>query len=332
METFEELNINFQIIYLDNKMAKILVTGASGFFGRHTMPILVQKYGSENVKGLSSKDYDLTDPIQVKKMFDECRPEILIHLAAYVGGIGANKSLPADFFYINNLLTSLAFDYAAKNKITKMIYPIGGCCYPHTAPSPISEQQMWNGYPQEESAGYAMAKKVGVVASLSYRQQYNLNSVITVPGNMYGEYDNFSLTDSHVVPATIRKFFEAKENKKDKVLIWGSGKPQRDFVYVGDVAATFPFFIEKYDSPDPVNISSGTTMSIRELAETVKELIGYEGEIVWDTSKPDGQMVKIFDVARMKQLGLSCPTTLRQGLKKTIDWFVKNYNNGNVRL
>jgi len=296
------------------------------------MPVLIQKYGSENVVGLSSKNYDLTDPIQVKKMFEDLKPDVLIHLAAYVGGIGANNKLPADFFYVNNLLTSLAFDYAAKTKTAKLIYPIGGCCYPGTSSSPISEKEMWNGYPQKESAGYAMAKKVGVVASLAYKEQYGLNSVITVPGNMYGEYDNFSLTDSHVIPATIRRFFEAKENKLPKVTMWGSGKPQRDFVYVGDVASTFPFFIENYDSNEPVNISSGTTTSIRELAETVKELVGYEGEVQWDTSKPDGQMIKIFDTQRMQELGLSCPTSLRNGLKKTIDWFMKNYHSGNVRL
>lgn len=313
-------------------MTKIVVTGSTGFLGRHTMPVLVSKYGKENVIGLSRKDYDLTDPIQVKKMFEDLKPDVLIHLAAYVGGIGANSKLPADFFYVNNLLTSLAFDYAAKTKTAKLIYPIGGCCYPSTSASPISEKEMWNGYPQKESAGYAMAKKVGVVASLAYKEQYGLNSVITVPGNMYGEYDNFSLSDSHVIPATIRRFYEAKENKIPKVTMWGSGKPQRDFVYVGDVAATFPFFIEKYDSNEPVNISSGTTTSIRELAETVKELVGYEGVIQWDTSKPDGQMVKIFDTKRMTELGLSCPTSLRDGLKRTIDWFMKNYRTGNVRL
>lgn len=311
---------------------KIVVTGSTGFLGRHTMPVLIKRYGAENVVGLSSKDYDLTDPVQVKRMFEECRPDVLIHLAAYVGGIGANSKLPADFFYINNLLTSLAFDYAAKTKVAKLIYPIGGCCYPSTSPSPITEKEMWNGYPQKESAGYAMAKKVGVVASLAYQEQYGLNSVITVPGNMYGEYDNFGLKESHVIPATVRKFFEAKENKADKVTMWGSGRPQRDFVYAGDVAETFPFFIEKYNSNDPVNISSGAATSIRELAETVKELIGYEGRIEWDTSKPDGQMIKIFDTKKMKELGISCNTTLRDGLKKTIDWFVKNYHTGNVRL
>jgi GDP-L-fucose synthase len=313
-------------------MTKIVLTGATGFLGRHTLPVLERKYGKDNVIGLSTKDYDLTDAVQVKRMFDECEPEILIHFAAYVGGIGANSTLPADFFYINNLITSLAFDYAAKKRISKLIYPIGGCCYPHTAPSPIAEDQMWNGYPQEESAGYAMAKKVGVVASVSYKHQYGLNSIILVPGNMYGEYDNFSLADSHVIPATIRKMFEAKREKKDHVKMWGSGRPKRDFVYVGDVANTLPFFIDNYNSLDPVNISSGTATSIMELAQTVKELVDYEGQIIWDSSKPDGQMVKIFDTSKMKELGISCPTTLRNGLKKTIDWFALNYDSGNIRL
>ena len=313
-------------------MSKIVLTGSTGFLGKHTLPVLQEKYGKENVIGLSSKDYDLTQSDQVKLMFEECDPEILIHFAAYVGGIGANAKLPADFFYINNLLTSLAFEYAAKQKIKKMIYPIGGCCYPHDAPSPITETEMWNGYPQAEGAGYAMAKKVGVVASMSYREQYGLNSIILIPGNMYGEFDNYSLSDSHVIPATIRKMFEAKKENKPFVSMWGSGIAQRDFVYAGDVAATLPFFIDNYDSNESINISTGTTTSIKELAETVKELVGYDGEIKWDTSKPDGQLVKIFDITRMNELGIECPTSLKTGLKKTIDWFSENYDSGEIRL
>ncbi len=311
---------------------KIVLTGATGFLGSHTLPVLEEKYGKENVIGLSSNDYDLTQIDQVRKMFEECDPDTLVHFAAYVGGIGANAKLPADFFYINNLLTSLAFEYAAKKKIKKMIYPIGGCCYPHTASSPISEDEMWNGYPQAEGAGYAMAKKMGIVASMSYREQYGLNSIIIVPGNMYGEYDNYSLSDSHVIPATIRKMFEAKQENKPFVSMWGSGIAQRDFVYAGDVAETIPFFIENYNSTDTINISSGTTTSIKELAETVKELVGYEGEIKWDISKPDGQLVKIFDTRRMKESGLECATTLKEGLSKTIDWFSANYNTSEIRL
>jgi len=313
-------------------MTDIVVTGATGFLGSHLMPILYQHYGKENVIGLSSKDYDLTSAEQTKSMFDDCDPSVLIHLAAYVGGIGANSKLPADFFFVNNLITSLAFENAAKNKIKKLIYPIGGCCYPGTSISPINESTIWDGYPQAEGAGYAMAKKVGLVASTAYREQYGLNSIILVPGNMYGEYDNFSLTDSHVIPATIRKFFEAKINNSEKVIMWGSGTPQRDFVYAGDIAATFPFFIDGYDLQEPINISSGTAVSIKELAETVKELTGFEGKIIWDDSKPDGQKIKIFDINRMKEHGLTCPTTFQEGLKKTIDWFKQEYDGGNVRL
>ena len=310
---------------------KIVLTGATGFLGSHTMPVLNEMYGPENVRGLSSKDYDLTVPGEVRRMFDELEPDVLVHFAAYVGGIGANSALPADFFYVNNLLTSLAFEYAARKKIRKIIYPIGGCCYPHDAPSPISESQMWNGYPQAESAGYAMAKKVGVVASRSYREQHGLESVIIVPGNMYGEHDNYSLSDSHVIPATVRKMYEAKRDGLPSVSMWGSGAAKRDFVYAGDVAATIPFFIDSYSSDRYVNISTGTTTSIRELAETVRELVGYGGDIVWDTSKPDGQMVKIFDTARMKEAGIGCPTALREGLRRTVEWFSANYGSG-VRL
>lgn len=304
---------------------RIVLTGATGFLGSHTLPVLQQQYGKDMVTGVSSKDYDLTDPVQVKKMFDYLEPEILVHFAAYVGGIGANSSLPADFFYVNSMLTGLAFEQAARRGIKKLVYPIGGCCYPHSAPSPIAEDRMWQGYPQAESAGYAMAKKTGVVASESYRQQHGLDSVIIVPGNMYGEHDNFSLSDSHVIPATIRRFWEAERDGLESVSMWGSGRPQRDFVYAGDVARAIPFFIDSYDSEQYVNISTGTATSIRELAETVKELVGYEGRIEWDDSKPDGQAVKIFDTSRMRAAGLSCPTTLREGLRRTVEWFGANY-------
>jgi GDP-L-fucose synthase len=305
---------------------KTVVTGATGFLGHHLMPVLLKKYGVDHVVGLSSKDYNLMDPIQIHRMFEECKPEILIHLAAYSGGIGANSEFPADFFHRNILLMALVFRKAAEYGVKKLVFPIGGCSYPATATSPIDEGQMWNGYPQRESVGYAMAKKMGIVASNCYRRQFGLNSVIIIPGNMYGEYDNFKIDESHVIPAMIRRFFEAKRARSKKVVIWGTGSPVRDFVYAGDVAEVFPFFIESYSISEPVNISSGTTTSIKELAETIKELIGYEGEIAWDSSKPDGQMVKIFDVTKMKSFGLSCSTALEEGLKRTIAWLEKNYD------
>lgn len=304
-------------------VGRIVVTGASGFLGRHLLPVLQSRY--EDVVGLCSRDYDLMDPAAVRRMFDERRPDVLVHLAAYSGGIGANRAFPADFYYRNTLLTALVFQEAAARKIRKLIYTMGGCSYPATATSPIDESQMWNGYPQPESAGYSAAKKMGIVASHSYRQQYGLNSVVLIPGNMYGEYDNFRNDESHVVPAMVRRYYEARLARQDAVMMWGSGAPQRDFVYAGDVAACIPYFIENYDSSEPVNLSSGTATTIKELAETIQRLTGFRGDIVWDRTKPDGQMIKIFDVRRMRALGLSCGTSLADGLRRTIEWLARNY-------
>lgn len=303
----------------------ILVTGSTGFLGRHLMPVLRSKYAADAVHGVCSRDFDLMKSSDVQRMFRERKPRIVIHLAAYSGGIGANSAKPADFYYRNTLLTTLVFHEAAMHGVEKLIYTMGGCSYPATARSPIDESQMWEGYPQVESAGYSAAKKMGLVASASYRKQYGLNSVVLIPGNMYGEYDNFRKEESHVVPAMLRRYLEAKRNGDPQVVMWGSGKPTRDFVYAGDVARVFPWFIDNYSSSEPVNVSSGTTTPIVELAETIKQVVGYPGEIVWDSSKPDGQMFKIFDVTRLNSLGLSCSTSLLEGLRRTATWLEKNY-------
>lgn len=306
-------------------MKKIAVTGARGFLGRHVVPVLEARYGAEQVVGLSRADYDLMDPAGVRRMFAEVKPDAVVHLAAYVGGIGANREFPASFYYRNTVLTALMFEAAAEHGVEKLLYPMGGCSYPAKAVSPIGEDQLWQGYPQKESAAYSTAKMMGLVASEAYRQERGLHSVVIIPGNMYGEYDNFREKESHVVPALVRRYYEAKLAGKASVMAWGTGRATRDFVYAGDVAALFPFFLEQYDSTEPVNISSGSTTSIRELTETIRELTGFAGEIAWDASKPDGQLEKIFDVTRMKALGLGCPTSLRDGLRKTIDWFARNY-------
>jgi GDP-L-fucose synthase len=306
---------------------RILVTGATGFLGRHAVPALGKAFGEANVEGVSSKDYDLMDPAPVQRMFKERKPDVLVHLAAYSGGIGANRTFPADFYYQNTILTALTFEQAAKHDVKKMIYTMGGCSYPAKATSPIDESQLWQGYPQKESAGYSTAKMMGTVASKSYREQYGLNSVVLIPGNMYGEYDNFTHLDSHVVPAMVRRYYEAQRDGLEEVAMWGTGKPERDFVYAADVAALLPFFVENYDSSEPVNISKGQTTPIKELAETIAKLVDFQGEIKWDSDKPDGQMIKIFATERMKSLGLSCDTSLEDGLTKTIEWFGANYEN-----
>lgn len=307
---------------------KILVTGSKGFLGRHLMPVLYRVYGSDQVIGLARQDYDLMDVDQTQAMFVTHKPDVVIHLAAYSGGIGVNARCPADFYHRNILLQALMFRAAAENGVHKLIYPMGGCSYPATAASPIEEDQMWNGYPQRESAGYSMAKKMGIVASQAYRQQYGLNSIILIPGNMYGEYDNFRNGESHVIPAMIRRYYEARQNGSPEIEMWGTGAPVRDFVYAGDVAALFPFFIDHYNSSDPVNISSGIATTIRELAETMCDVMSFPGRIRWDTDKPDGQKIKVFSTKRMQSLGLSCSTELRSGLEKTIRWFEENYPSG----
>lgn len=305
---------------------RILVTGATGFLGRNLVPVLQEKYGKDKVVPVSSVDADFLEPSQVKRVFDQVKPDGFVHLAAYSGGIGANRKFPADFYYINTTITANGFEFAARSGgVKKMVYTMGGCSYPAKAKSPISEDQMWEGYPQEESAGYSAAKKLGIVASRSYRMQYGLNSAVLIPGNLYGPYDNYRNDESHVIPAFIRRFYEAKLENKSFVMQWGTGKPERDFCYVGDVAKVVPWFLENYDSSEPVNISSGTTTSIKLLSETIAKLSGYQGEIRWDDTKTDGQMVKIFAVDRLSTLGLNCSTPLEEGLKKTIDWFMTNY-------
>jgi len=304
---------------------RILVTGATGFLGRHTMPVLQRHYGAENVVGVGRAAADLMDPVAVDRLLAEHRPDTVLHFAAYSGGIGANRTYPADFYFRNTILTALMFDAARRHGVTKLVYPMGGCSYPARATSPIDETQLWTGFPQAESAPYSTAKMMGTVAATSYRRQYGMDAVVVIPGNMYGEFDNFHPLDSHVVPAMIRRFHEAKLNRLDEVAMWGSGTPQRDFVYAADVAALMPFFVEKYSSEDVVNISSGVRTPIRELAETIAELSGYAGRVTWDSSKPDGQMVKIFDTSRLAALGLSCPTPLRDGITRTMAWFQANY-------
>ena len=304
---------------------KILVTGSTGFLGRHLLKELKKKFKRNKIIALSSKNFDLTKEIQVYKMFRKYNPNIIIHLSAYSGGIEANRKYQADFFYINLTQMINIFNYANKFNVKKLLYPMGGCSYPNTAKSPIKEFDMWNGLPVETSLGYSMAKKLGIIASWCYRDQYNLNSSVVIPGNMYGEHDNFALNSSHVIPALIRKFYEAKINNIKEVKLWGSGKPIRDFVYVGDVAKCMVYLLSK-KIDGPVNISYGKGFSINYISKIIKKLVGYKGKIIWDKSRPDGQKKRIMNVKKLMKLGFKTNTTLKNGLMKTVNWFKKNYH------
>ncbi len=316
-----------------DKTKIIAVTGSTGFLGRNLVSCL-EKNGYKNLVLLSSDDYDLLEQMQVRQLFAEHNPDIVIHLAALVGGIKANMDRPADFFYQNLIMQTMVMHEANKAGVKKYLTCIGGCSYPSNAPSPIKEDEMWNGYPQPESAGYSISKKMNIVQAQVYREQYGFNAVVTVPGNIYGPHDNFSLTDSHVIPALIRKIHEAKLQGTTEIHAWGTGSPVRDFVYVKDVANALVKTLEKYDGKQFFNISSGHQVTIKKLYECVANLMDFSGRIVWDTDKPDGQMLKGFDVTLMNELiGFKCRTSLIDGLKETIDWFIENYNKqGCVRL
>lgn len=316
---------------MSSPFKRILVTGATGFLGHHIVPALRASFDTE-VIGVGRQDYDLLVGGQAEAMLAAIKPDAIIHLAARVGGVVANKTYPADFFYQNAIINTTLFHAAYKSGVKKLLTMIGSCCYPEEARSPYCEAQLWNGLPYMGSVGYAAAKKMVLIQSWAYRQQYGFNSVVLIPGNMYGEWDNFDLQDAHVVPALLRKYLEAQEHGHTQVVAFGTGRPARDFVYAGDVAAVIPWFLAHYDSSDPVNISTGTRVTIRELAETVKQATGFNGRIVWDASKPDGQMDKILDVTRMLKLGLNCPTTIEQGLLRTFQWFIKARKVGAVRL
>jgi GDP-L-fucose synthase len=297
------------------------VTGASGFVGSNLLPLL-KKAGCELVTP-TRHEYDLTEQAQVRRLFQEHRPDMVFHLAARVGGALANKEFPADFSYENLVMGALVLHESWRAGVRKYVTLIGACSYPDRAPSPIGETELFNGMPHAGSAPYSLAKAMSVVLAQAYRKQRGFNAIALVPGNLYGPFDHFDLNNSHVVPALIRKFIEAKKAGQPEVVAWGSGQPTRDFVYVGDVCEAIVMAAEKYEGSDIINLSSGQATSIRELTEVMMEMTGYQGQIVWDRSKPDGQMYKGLNTTRMKEwLGYECRTSLRDGLRQTIEWYL----------
>ena len=299
---------------------EILVTGADGFIGRALVPKL--KAAGHEIVAPKRKEYDLLEQERVRALFREVECDAVIHLAARVGGIFANKTYPGEFIYQNMGMNTMFLEEARKSGIKRLIYSFCGCSFGKDSPNPIKEEYLFKGLPDENAMFYSLGKAANHLQLVAYRRQYGLDWVSLIPGNAYGPYDNFSEKNSHVIPGLIRRFHFAKEKGDKKVEVWGSGKPVRDFVYVDDVAESFLLALARHHEELPINVSSGVGVSIRETVEAVAEAVGYTGEIIWDASKPDGHMVKVFDVSRMRSvLEFEPKVGLKDGIRKTYAWF-----------
>ena len=295
---------------------RVVVTGGGGFLGSHLVEQLQQRGDDPFVARRA--DYDLTRWDDAERLFRDSRPELVFHLAAEVGGIGANRANPGRYWYANLVMGAHVLELSRLNGVGKVVTAGTVCAYPKFTPVPFSEDDLWNGYPEETNAPYGVAKKSVLVGAQSYRAQYGTNAIFLLPANLYGPRDNFDLETSHVIPALIRKMIEGD----DEVVLWGDGSPTREFLYVDDAAEAFLLAAERYDDPAPVNIGTGVEISIRELADTIAELTGFEGRIVWDTSMPNGQPRRALDASRAEEaFGFRARTPLRQGLVQTIAWY-----------
>jgi GDP-L-fucose synthase len=293
-----------------------LVTGGGGFLGSH----LVERLRAQGLEPhvARRRDVDLTVRDEAERLFAEVRPELVFHLAAEVGGIGANRANPGRYWYANLMMGAHVLELSRIHGVRKLVVAGTVCAYPKFTPVPFREAELWNGYPEETNAPYGVAKKSILVGAQSYREQYGLDAIFLLPANLYGPRDNFDLETSHVIPALIRKFSESP----DEVVLWGDGSPTREFLYVNDCAEGFALAAERYDGAEPVNLGTGVETSIRELAETIADLTGFEGEIVWDTSMPNGQPRRSLDASQAERLfGFRARTPLREGLERTIAWY-----------
>jgi len=299
---------------LDLTNKQIVVTGGQGFLGTHLVKKL-KEHGATKVVPLAHHDYELRDRSQVQRMFDDLHPEVIIHLAAVVGGIGANQLRPGSFFYDNAIMGIQLIEEARLHAIEKFVQVGTICAYPRFTPVPFKEEDLWNGYPEETNAPYGLAKKMLLVQLQAYRQEYGFNGIYLLPVNLYGPGDNNDLVTSHVIPAMIRKFKEAKEQNLPSVTLWGDGSPTREFLYVEDAAEGIILATERYDKPEPVNLGSGQEISIKDLANLIKRLTDYQGAIIWDTTKPNGQPRRLLDVSRAEQeFGFRAEVRLDRGL------------------
>jgi GDP-L-fucose synthase len=309
---------------LDLSKKRIVVTGGGGFLGSFVVDQLKAR-GCESVFVPRKRDYDLTRMEGIEKLFADARPEVIFHLAAVVGGIGANRINPGSFFYENLIMGIQLLEAARLHKVDKTLIAGSICAYPKFTPVPFKEDDLWNGYPEETNAPYGIAKKALLVQSQAYRQQYGMNSIFLMPVNLYGPRDNFDLLSSHVIPALIRKALEAKEAGVQELVGWGDGSPTREFLYVEDAADGLITAAASYDGDEPVNLGSGREISIKDLMEMIARLCGFEGRIVWDVNQPNGQPRRGLDTTRAeREFGFKAQTTLEAGLQKTIDWYMAN--------
>jgi GDP-L-fucose synthase len=302
---------------------RVLVTGGGGFLGSR----LAERLRGEGheVAIARRRDYDLTTMDATARLFDDTAPELVFHLAAEVGGIGANRANPGRYWYANLMMGAHVLEQARLHATAKLVIAGTICAYPKFTPVPFREDDLWNGYPEETNAPYGVAKKAVLVGAQSYREQYGTNAIFLLPVNLYGPGDNFDLETSHVIPALIRKMVEAERGGAEEIVLWGDGTPTREFLYVDDCVNGLALAAERYDGAEPVNLGTGDEISIRDLAELVREATGYKGTLRWDTSKPNGQPRRRLDTTRAEALfGFKAAVPLREGITRTVDWYVKN--------
>ena len=303
---------------------RICVTGGAGFLGSFVIDGLKQR-GAANIFIPHIEEYDLVNSQDIQRALDASQPDIIIHLAALAGGIGANQARPADFFYINLMMGAQLMHEAWKRGVSKFVAIGTVCAYPKFTPVPFREENLWEGYPEETNAPYGLAKKMLLVQAQAYRQQYGFNAIYLLPVNLYGPKDNFNLETSHVIPALIRKCIEGQERGVKEVVLWGDGSPTREFLYAGDAADGILSATEFYNGSEPVNIGSGQEISIKDLAELIARLTVFEGRLVWDTTKPNGQPRRALDTHRaMAYFGWKAKVPFEEGLRHTIDWYRQN--------
>ncbi|MEW6696511.1 MAG: GDP-L-fucose synthase [Bacillota bacterium] len=308
---------------------RIIVTGGAGFLGSHVVDILKLR-GCEKIFAPRSKEYDLRIEKDIVKMYRDFKPNIVIHLAAVVGGIGANRANPGKFFYDNLMMGTQLIEQGRLHQIEKFVAVGTICSYPKYTPVPFKEDDLWIGYPEETNAPYGLAKKMMLVQSQAYREQYGFNSIFLLPVNLYGCRDNFDPETSHVIPALIKKCVEANKEGRKFIEVWGTGKATREFIYVEDAAEAIILATEKFNKSDPVNIGTGFEISIKDLVVLIAKCTGFNGEIIWDTTKPDGQPRRCLDTSKAyEEFGFKASTTFEEGLQKTVDWYLKEVEKTN---